>query len=208
MTGFTGAEIQELAATVHKRVNVGCGQYAMGYWTNLDSDPDVAAAVHAVVPPMPFDDGALDHIWACHFLEHLDYDTGQEFLKECYRCLEPGGRLGIVVPDTREIMRRWYNQTGDAVQYPEYTWWDTNDLDNICHLFLYSTIQDSPHRWSYDQDTLARAMAQAGFVQFKLIDKYRDPRLACGAWYQVGLDGYKPEGTKEDGEVQTTNDQE
>ena len=50
-SGNANLDLIELQKTVHKRVNVGCGRYAMGLWTNLDSDPEVAAAVHAEVPP-------------------------------------------------------------------------------------------------------------------------------------------------------------
>jgi len=200
MREFTGLETTKLRRTAHLRVNVGCGEYPMNFWTNLDGDPEVPAQVHAVVPPMPFDDEELEHIYVGHLLEHLTFVDGAEFLAECYRCLKPGGRLGVVVPDTREILTRWFNQMGDEIEVPQYTWWNVNDLDDICHLFLYSDVQDSLHHWSYDASTLARAMTVAGFENLTEIHRYGDIRLASGAWYQCGWDGYKPsERTKEDG---------
>jgi len=183
---------EQLAATALKRWNIGSGEYPLLYFINLDADPTVRADIHATVPPIPADDGALAYIWACHFLEHLDRDGGREFLRECFRVLEPGGRCGIVVPDTREIMTRWLAGTIDAVEYPPRVWHSMADLDEVCALFLYCDIQDSRHQWSYDRETLGRAMGRAGFVELKEIDRYRYPLIAQGAWYQVGIEGVKP----------------
>jgi predicted SAM-dependent methyltransferase len=176
---------------------VGCGEYPLAYFTNLDANPDIIADVHAVVPPMPFGTESLDEVWACHFLEHLSYGEGQEFLRECWRCLAPGGMVGIVVPDAREIMRRYLAGAIDQVEWPYRHWRAIKDLDAVCELFLYSTVQESPHKWSYDIETLARALTRAGFVGLREIDRYREPRIAQGAWYQVGLFGFKPK-EKED----------
>ena len=184
---------EDLAATTGLRLNVGSGSWPLAYWTNLDADPEAKDVdVCAVVPPIPYDDESLLEVWAGHFLEHLSRDEAQVFLEEAYRVLMPKGKLGILVPDTREIMRRYLAGSIDAVEYPYATWWDVNDLDAVCHLFLYSTVQDSPHRWGWDQHTLARAMTLAGFKDLAPIDRYRDPRIVQGAWYQFGLFGTKP----------------
>lgn len=189
-----GAELDliELEKTTHLRANIGSGDYPLNFFINVDSDPEKSAQIHAQVPPMPFEDEELEHIYAGHFLEHLGYVEGGEFLAECYRCLKPGGRLGIVVPDTQEIVVRWLNRSADPI-YIGDRWWDLDDLDTICHLFLYSEAQHSQHRWSYDQLSLAKAMTAAGFEGLTAIDKCRDMRLACGVWFQCGWDGYKPD---------------
>lgn len=150
------------------------------------------AELHCAVPPIPYEDESLNEIWSGHMLEHLEPEKATEFLAECYRCLVPGGKLGILVPDTREIMRRYLEQTDDQVQYPLGTWRRVADLDEVCALFLYSTVQDSRHAWSYDADTLRRAMERAGFGEFMEIDRHQDYRIPVGAFYQVGFDAYKP----------------
>lgn len=174
-----------------KRLNVGCGEYPLLYWINLDADESLRADIHASVPPIPFKDGELDEMYAGHFLEHLVPDEAEAFLAECYRVLRPGGRLGIVVPDTREILQRHLRGDVDAVEYPEGVWWPVADLNAVCALFLYSTVQGSPHRWMYDHTTLWQAMWRAGFRRLRPIDRYRDPRIPVGAWYQFGYDGWK-----------------
>jgi len=188
---MSDSDYEELRRTTNRRLNLGCGDFPMTYWINLDADPNTNAQIHAVVPPIPLEDESLDSIFACHFLEHLDRGAAAELLNECWRCLVPGGNLALVVPDTREVLTRYVNGAIDAVEYPRGTWWNVADLDHVCAMFLYSTVQQSHHVWSYDRDTLARAMALAGFGQFKEIDRYRDPRIAQGAWYQIGIEGIK-----------------
>lgn len=174
-----------------RRLNVGSGQFPLRYWTNLDESPSCPATLHCHVPPLPFPDGALDDIYAGHFLEHLEPDEADAFLRECWRCLAPGGRLGVVVPDLRAILERWLRGDELAVEYPARTWYDVADLDHVCALFLYSTVQPSRHRWGYDAGTLRRRLQANGFEVVGEIDRYRDARIAQGAWYQCGVDAVK-----------------
>ena len=190
--------IEDRRVDVTRRINVGCGDYLMDGFTNIDADPSRNPDICDTVPPLPVASNSLEEIYAGHFLEHLAGGTpGQpsealDFLQECYRCLQPGGLLGLVVPDTREIMRRYLAGALDHIEYPHYQWWPVADLDAVCAMFLYSTAQESPHKWSYDKDTLGRAMATAGFVKLREFHRYRDPRIACGAWYNLAIEGVKP----------------
>jgi len=76
---------------------------------------------------------------------------------------------------------------------PNGAWWPLNDLDAICHIFLYASIREGGdgHKWSYDSITLAKTMTEAGFENLRQIDRFRDPRLAAPAWFQCGVDGFK-----------------
>ena len=175
-----------------KRLNVGCGDYPLPYWINLDGDASKPHDIHSTVPPLPFGDGELDEVYAGHFLEHLSHEDAKAFLAECYRCIKPGGKLGLVVPDTREVLRRYLASAPDAVEWPHGVWWPVADLNAVCALFLYSTVQETPHRWSWDDSTLSRAMYLAGFRKINPFDRYRDPRIAQGAWYNLALEGERP----------------
>lgn len=184
-------DLRELEKTACRRLCVGSGNYPLRYWTNLDADLSKPADIHVAVPPIPFANGSLDEIFAGHLLEHMEQDTAAAFVADCYRCLAPGGALCLVVPDTREIMRRWLDGGLDHVEYPHGQWWPIADLDSVCALFLYSTVQESRHCWCYDLQTLGRLMAQGGFRELHEIDRYKDRRISVGAWYQVGIEGRK-----------------
>lgn len=175
-----------------KRVNVGCGRWPLPFWINLDESRDVVADLYAHVPPLPFPDADVDDIFAGHFLEHLEPDEADAFLVDAFRALKPGGRLGIVVPDIREVLTRWMRGAVDCIEYPSGRWHAVADLDDVCAVFLYSTVQPSRHRWAYDLATLTRRVKRAGFVIVGEIDRYRDHRIPIGTWYQCGIDARKP----------------
>jgi len=190
---LTGAEHERLNVLASRRLNVGCGDWPLAYWQNLDAAPSQwpDLVIQATVPPLPFEDESLDEIYAGHFLEHLSEHEAQAFLSECRRCLTDGGKLGIVVPDTREVMTRWLAGSIDCAQYGVVSWCSIADLDDVCRLFLYSTVQASPHKWSYDLGTLGRLLERSGFTVTAEIDRYRDERLGSGQWFQCGWDAVK-----------------
>ncbi len=184
------------------RLNCGCGMFKIRGYVNIDSDPEVQPDLVATLPPLPYSDEEVDEVYAGHFLEHLGYEDGKTFLKECYRVLKPGGKLGVVVPDTREIVAHWLGGLSDIVEVPRGYFWPLADLDAVCHVFLYSDIQGSGHKWAYDKFTLQRAMQRAGFEEFREINRHFDPRLGGPAWYQCGWDSYKPRKRWEKGKEQ------
>lgn len=175
------------------RLNIGCGQYPLADYVNIDADLTTPADVHADAYAYlaTYADGSVAEIYAGHFLEHLDKPDADRFLAECFRVLQPGGICALVVPDIREVMKRYIGHSLDAEPL-NGRFWSLNDLDDICGWFLYSTTQASVHRWSYDEFTLRRVMQAVGFDVTRRIDRYRDPRLGAPAWFQCGWEGIKP----------------
>lgn len=161
------------------RLNLGSGIDRKEGWVNVDADPGLSPDVceDAVAYVERQQSGSADEIYLGHFLEHLEHDAGARLLAECFRVLKVGGRIGVVVPDTRAIMERYVAED--------------LDLDDLCRLWLYSTVQETWHKWSYDLPTLRRAVARAGFDVTGEIDRFADPRLQAGAWWQCGVDCVK-----------------
>lgn len=173
------------------KVNVGCGSYPLCGWVNIDMLADSAADVIADGTNMPFSDASVEEIYAGHFVEHLTPEQAVQFLAECRRCLTPGGKLGIVVPDTLEIASRYVNGRKTMVEHPVNVWSDAADLDVVCHLFFYSDVQESHHQWSYDLKTLRRLLERNQFSVIGEINRWFDGRIPVGAWYQCGLEAVK-----------------
>jgi len=176
------------------RLNCGSGDLPMRQsgWLNIDEKEQPGVDVVLRVPPIPWDDNSVSEIYAGHFLEHLDQREGKNFLNECWRVLLPGGTLGIMVPDTREIMRRYILDEPAPMEFPAGVHRDLRDLDQACHAIIFSTAQPSHHQWAYDKFTLTRALHEACFEDIREFDRWHDPRVAVGAWYQIGLEGRKP----------------
>lgn len=184
-TGFT---VSPPTAT---RLNIGCGMHPLLNYCNIDDSPDAIADLLWSVPPIPYPDGSLDEIFAGHYLEHLTQDEADDFLIECHRCLRVGGKLGIVVPDTYEVMRRYVTRETARMEFPRGQWHDLTDLDEINYLILFSTVQPSNHKWAYDSTTLWRLLEHHHFRVTGEINRWLDPRVSVGAWYQMGLDSVK-----------------
>jgi len=174
------------------RLNVGCGEFHLDGWCNMDEDPACEPDWTVRVPPIPLGRSTVDEIWAGHFLEHLERYEANAFLAECYRVLVPGGRVGVMVPDTLEVMRRYVFGEEAPMEFPNGVHHDLRDLDEACATLLFSTLQRSQHRWAYDRMTLDRALARAGFVDRREVDRFEDPRVSTGQWYQIGLEALKP----------------
>lgn len=173
------------------RLAVGVGQHPLRHWINVDTDESALVTLRADGLALPFQTATLDDVYLGHVLEHFTYADGQRLLGECWRVLKAGARLGVVVPDTGEILRRYVQGLGGGIEFPRGHWNDLADLDDVCRLFLYSTVQPSHHLWSYDTRTLARALRRAGFAVEAEIDRWNDERLGSGAWYQFGFDARK-----------------
>jgi predicted SAM-dependent methyltransferase len=174
------------------RLNIGCGHWLLGPgWQNVDADPNVPAEWHISVPPIPCPDNSVEQIYAGHFLEHLSQEDGRRFLAECYRVLEPGGEMGLVVPHTREIFRRYLAPRPETFEVPEGHFWSTHDLDALNAVFIFSTVQPSHHLWLYDEETLPKAMERAGFTTIMRMDP-DDERIAVPSWWDLGFQAVKP----------------
>jgi hypothetical protein len=177
---------------VVKRLNLGCGAYRLEGWDNWDADPETPADRHFFVPPIPVGDRTVDEIYCGHLLEHFEPAEADELLRECRRVLVPGGKLGVVVPDTRAVLARYLEQRHTWVEVPQGQQWNLDDLDAVCSVFLYSTIQPSRHKWAYDGATLRRALVRNGFLLGGPIPD-GDPRIAVPAWWNLSLQATKPE---------------
>ena len=174
------------------RVNCGCGEFPLPGWINIDELGGRGVDVAKHVPPLPFGDESVDEVYAGHFLEHLHQGEACAFLLEAKRVLRPGGRLGLMVPDMREVMRRYVVDEPAPMEFPAGVHRDLRDLDELCAAVIFSTEQESHHQWAYDATTLTRLLVRHDFVVDGEFDRWSDPRVPVGAWYQVGVDAHKP----------------
>jgi predicted SAM-dependent methyltransferase len=150
------------------KLNVGSFTTMFHYgWMNFDIHPlhDFAKGngflyqQHDVRHGIPYAGGSVEMIYACHFLEHLTYDEGVAFLKECHRTLRVGGTIRLILPDAGKLIRMYtekelkvYDELNEgAAKSPT----DAGKLWNL--LF-------SGHSAMYDAETLLDVMKRAGFT--------------------------------------------
>jgi predicted SAM-dependent methyltransferase len=163
---------QTLKAKYHYRrasdlsIQMGCGLRMKPGWINIDlvEGSDFRLDLRR---RFPFSTGSSTLIYAEHFLEHLDYpDRAGFLLLECYRVLQSGGILSLVVPDI-DLVLHSYVQGGTAEYYEAQKRWHPSWYQTQIEHINYNFRQDGEHRFAYDYETLSRLLEKNGFVDVR-----------------------------------------
>lgn len=109
--------------------------------------------------PLPFSSNQVDLITTSHMLEHLTWDEGLAFLKECYRIMKYGSTMRISVPDTEILVKRYIDNT-----LTELDEMNINAATKDVSTFkLWSFLVDG-HKTAYDWYSLLKIGLMAGFA--------------------------------------------
>ena len=130
--------------------------------------------VHDLRKPLPFADGFAAAVYGSHVLEHLYFTEAKRLLAECFRVLEPGGVLRLVVPDLRAIVGEYLGERpadgsgaeSAADRMNERLLLRPAEPPRGSFLYrLYSAATEFHwHKWMYDADSLAAHLRAAGFA--------------------------------------------
>jgi predicted SAM-dependent methyltransferase len=137
------------------RLHIGCGQQAIAGWINIDSKalPGVDRVLD-VRRGLPF--RLVSAIYAEHFLEHLPFDDGLAFLKECRRVLAPSGILRVSTPNLDWVYATHYRFSHSSA---EETLRDCFQLNKAFHGW--------GHQFLYNRATLEAVLKAAGFATIR-----------------------------------------
>jgi predicted SAM-dependent methyltransferase len=177
------------------KLHLGCGSTVVPGWENIDKSPTVLLArvpglrralgalhvitpdqAHAVFPAgivrsdvrrgLAYPDGSVAFIYSSHMIEHLARWQGLALVRECFRVLEPGGRLRLATPDLTEFVER-YRQSGSAdefvVAFGHFVERPGSRLESL----LRRLFTGASHQWLYDAASLTRLLEEAGFVDVR-----------------------------------------
>lgn len=149
------------------RLHIGCGAFLLPEWVNFDQAPRAGALFLDAREPLPIPNASASHIFHEHFLEHLDLREGAAFLRECARVLAPGGLMRVSTPDL-ELTVATYLDRNPAVSRAEALSRHariTHAREPITPAMLFNDkMRLWGHRFLYDEETLSRALTQAGLV--------------------------------------------
>ena len=125
-----------------KRLNLGCGNYPIEGWVNVDLQPP--ADVIGDFTKMDFED--VDEVVMFHVLEHIPWVRTEQTLKLIHSWMKPNARITIEVPDMEVIQKR-------------------ERFDNYWLLATYG-VQSNPgeyHMAGFSRVSLCLALRDAGF---------------------------------------------
>lgn len=158
------------------KLNLGSGSTLKLGWLNIDLfEPD--ALQLDLREDFPFPSESVSTIYSEHFLEHLEYPEAVRFLQESWRVLVPGGGISLVVPDTPYQLRA-YLQPDEAYISKRRAVLSARQFQDgapLMHILNYDLRQERNHKYSYDLETLADTLTNAGFV--KIERRSYDPQL-------------------------------
>jgi len=118
---------------------------------------------------IPLFDFSCKHIYCSHFLEHLNWYEGDEFLAECYRVLITGGKIRILVPDGDYFIKKFAEKDEKFFRTPDscFNHW----LGNITDTFLWNILGAyysrkrgfDRHAMFYNYENLSYRLKALGF---------------------------------------------
>ena len=161
------------------RINIGCGSNPMAGWLNVGlfadedlpygctaSTEDGAALLHFdATKGLPFPDNHLRYVYASHFIEHLEFADGVAFLKMCYKTMQKGGVIRLVLPDFGLWVEKYNrNDMEFFTRYKQsYAILEKVPLKTRGEIFS-AQIHGFGHKWSYDLESIRDLMLRAGFL--------------------------------------------
>jgi predicted SAM-dependent methyltransferase len=165
-----------LLATTPIKLNLGCGENVKAGWINVDLFKTNADLRLDLREPLPFPDNSIAFIYSEHVFEHLAYpcihdsmgwtletpgapSEAAQLLRESRRVLSSGGVFSVGVPDAERAVSLYTRRELES--------WGPPWVDTPMHFLNYVFRQGREHKYAYDEETLARLLVGAGFVDVK-----------------------------------------
>lgn len=172
-------------------LQIGSGGHTLPGWLNTDYDRHLDCAFLDATKLWPFADSELSLIQAEHVIANLTKEGGVAFLRESYRCLQPGGILRLSTPNLTMLSRLLISDgTKDVktglLQRHQRLYRPGEDI-TFCDLvndihYLWG------HRYLYTEEELFAQLRAAGFTQIEhsSFGQSRDRRLMGIDQHQAG----------------------
>jgi predicted SAM-dependent methyltransferase len=152
--------LQELNHPLYLNLGSGPRGLTSDNWINVDGCKDINVDYCMDFnKKFPFSDNCLDGIFCEHVLEHFNIENGQRLLRECFRVLQPGGCLRIIVPDGEKIMKAYFDNPSELL--------DQRSVATSCAMEAVNSYfrQRYEHQIAYDEELLEQQISLAGFTR-------------------------------------------
>ena len=165
-----------------RKLNLGAGPTGLKGWLNCDLQPTTNACIYLDVRRrFPFEDRLFDYIFSEHLIEHVSLEDGEFFLRECLRCVKPGGRIRIATPDLRRLVAGYLTEDSASQHYANSMF--DRYFRQVATKTPAGVLNNAMHNWGhqflYDEETLGFALETSGFrnVIRQQVGVSEDPEL-------------------------------
>ena len=159
---------QSLPSGTELKINLGCGALAREGWVNIDGLPlNSNTLALDLRNPLPIADGAAQHIHCEHFLEHLTLEDGKQLLGECYRVLQSGGTLRLILPDAEKYLRAYAADDAAFFERLKNLGNPSVPFQSPIEIINQMFRMGNDHLYAWDERSLRYYLVQAGFVEIE-----------------------------------------
>jgi len=159
------------SALIQKKdyLDLGCGSNIHDSFVNLDYSwrPGIDVCWD-VTKGIPLTSQSVKGVFSEHCLEHLPFTSIRYVLSECFRVLQKGGTLRIIVPDGELYLTKYTDiirgQTATNLPYSQ------NDAVEGLYGPIMSVnriFREHGHLFIYDFDILNKLLVRQGFTSVK-----------------------------------------
>ena len=136
---------------------------------------------HNVNLGLPFTSSSVHNIYSSHFIEHLNYQEGINFLKETHRVLKPGSVVRIICPDIKKWICKLYEKNDDNFFEIYRKALDIDYYENELYTQQHNMVTRSQvfnsmifnwgHKWMWDFESLKLELTKIGFNKINRVSK-------------------------------------
>ena len=155
---FFKRQASQTEAPPKKKLHIGCGPVLLEGWINVDIAPYPGIDAQLdVTKGIPYRD--LEFVFAEHFIEHLSYDDGANFLANCRAAMRTDGVLRLSTPNLDWV---W------MTQYHLGHWQSPDEAVRDC-FWMNKAFRGWGHQFLYNLQTLTATVRQAGFARVDVV---------------------------------------
>jgi len=116
---------------------------------------------HDLSHGIPFLSNVCPNIYSSHFLEHLSRQEAENLICECFRVLQPEGRVRLAVPSLEYEIRNM------RIALNQYEKGNSQPVMEYLKSRPGYTNRYSVHRYMYDYNELGSLLSSVGFVDIE-----------------------------------------
>lgn len=156
-----------LAETAEPKLHIGCGANHLEGWLNTELCPHGREIFLDATEAFPLPSNTFAFVYSEHMIEHIPYRQARAMVKECFRILRPGGVIRVVTPDLvflKSLLNSDLTPFQNAyIDYSVQQYAIEDGAGSGVHVFNHF-MRAWGHQFIYDQPSLNRLVAEAGFV--------------------------------------------
>jgi predicted SAM-dependent methyltransferase len=151
---------QQPQPRVMRRLNWGCGEWALDGWINSDIKENVGVDIVADIRDgLPLESATIDYAVSIHSLPEIPFTELVPALQELRRVLKPGGVLRLALPDLDKGIDAYLRRDASYFKVPD------SDAQSVGAKFVTQMIWYGYSRSLFTHEFTQELLERAGFTR-------------------------------------------